>query len=606
MNIGPVRFAIPIALFALIVVPVLAGVAWYEVRRRAAAHVRYGGSPTLRIGVAPARRALQSVLLVAAVTLLILAVAQPQWGTRAGEAEQRGIDVAIVLDVSRSMLATDVQPSRARASAQGIRDMLTHLDGNRVALVTFAGSAFTRSPLTVDLPAIANLVERAQGDSPLVQAGTDLRLAIDTALGLLAVNDRANTQAIVLVSDGEDLGADVQASIERANAQGIAIYTVFAGTENATALPPESGGTDATRGDPRTLATIARGTGGETREVRGMAGLAVDFRRMRLTQFETAETRVPHDRFAWLIGGALVLLLAQAVIPTVGRVRGLPRLRRARPVAVGIAALAMMLLITSCIGGSAAYRHVEAGNRLYSSGQFERALAEYQSAAALDATDLGIQYNIANALYRLGRFEEASTTIEAALAATPEATLSTKLHYSGGNTAVQRNDLERALAAFRQALRQDATDEDAKANLEFVLRRTAPPPPPEQQPGQGQGQPTPGGTQPGHPGQDGQQPGQQGQSPGQSGQQPGQRRQPGTGADGNPLQPPGTSTRPGSQPGGSAAELKAANDALDAALAQLGPEVTPEEATNILALAQRANDLSGLAPRGPRGDVPAR
>ena len=134
--------------------------------------------------------------------------------------------------------------------AQTLREMLGHLDGNRVALVTFAGSAFTRSPLTVDLPAIANLVERAQGDSPLVQAGTDLRLAIDTALALLGVQDRANTQAIVLVSDGEDLGADVQASITRANDAGIAIYTVFAGTESATALPAESGGTDATRGDP--------------------------------------------------------------------------------------------------------------------------------------------------------------------------------------------------------------------------------------------------------------------------------------------------------------------------------------------------------------------
>ncbi|MGE3858082.1 MAG: VWA domain-containing protein, partial [Dehalococcoidia bacterium] len=362
MTLGMVRFGEPIALAALAIVPLLIALAWFEARRRARANARYGGPADLRLGAAPGRRALQSVLLIGAVTLLILAAARPQWGFEQTEAEQRGIDIAIVLDVSRSMLATDVPPSRARASARGIRDMLGHLDGNRVALVTFAGSAFTRSPLTVDLPALANLVDRAQGDAPLVRAGTDLRVAIDAAVLLLSVTDKAGAQVIVLVSDGEDLGAEVQPSIERAREQGIAIYTVFAGTENATALPESSGGTDLTRGDPRTLEAIARGTGGESRDVRGMAGLAVDFRRLRQTQFEVADTRVPHDRFSWFIGGALALLLAQALLPTsketplVPRPR-LPRRRAGRAVrGAGVAAVtALALLLTGCIGGTAAY-----------------------------------------------------------------------------------------------------------------------------------------------------------------------------------------------------------------------------------------------------------
>ena len=625
MTIGLVRFAEPLALIALLLVPLLAALVWFETRRRRQANARYGGSSALRIGASPVRRMTQGTMLAAAVALLILAAARPQWGYEETEAEQRGIDIAVVLDVSRSMTATDITPSRARAAASGLRDMLGHLDGNRVALVTFAGTAFTRSPLTVDLPALANLVDRAQNDSPLVQAGTDLRVAVESAVLLLSVTDRAQTQVIVLISDGEDLGADVQSAIERANDQHIAIHTVFAATENPTALPASSGGTDLTRGDPRNLAAIARGTGGTTRDVRGMAGLAVDFRRLQQTQFQTASTRAPRDHFSWFIGGALVLLLAQAALPTSSETSLLPRVRvphalrtgRARSAAAGVALSAILVMLTGCttVLGTDAYQRVEAGNRLYNAGQFDRALQEYTAAAGIEPNDLAIQYNMANALYRLARYEETLRLVDAALAKHPEATLSTRLLYTAGNAAMQREDFERARTAYRQALRQDAEDLDAKANLELVLRRIAPPastptPPPGQdgQPGQ-QGQ----GQQPGQPGQPGQQ-GQPGEQPGQGQGQPGGggggQGQPdgagqpgGRGSGSNPTTP---GPRSPNDPDGTRAALSAANAALEAALAQLGPEVSPEEAANILALAQRANDLGGLAPRSPRGGVPAR
>ena len=607
MTIGDIRFAMPLALIALLLVPLVGGVMWRAARRRAAEGARYGGSPGLRLGVAPGWRTARAAMVLGALTLLIVAVARPQWGFELAEAEQRGIDIAVVLDVSRSMTATDVAPSRARAAATGLRSMLGHLDGNRVALVTFAGTAFTRSPLTVDLPAVANLVDRAQGDSPLVQAGTDLRVAIDSAVMLLAVADRANTQVILLISDGEDLGADVQSAIDRANSQKIAIYTVFAATEAPTALPASSGGTDVTRGDPRTLAAIARGTGGTTRNVPQLAGLAVDFSRMRQSQFDTASTRAPRDRFSWFVGGALALLLAQAALPASGEASllgrlAVPRSLRARRSAAGVALSTLVLLLTACIGGTPAYREVEAGNRHYEAGRFDDALEAYLSASTMAPNDMGIQYNIANTLHRIARHDEALATIDLALGQHPEASLSTRLQYSAGNAALTKNDLTRARASFQQALRQDSTDRDAKANLELVLRRlptpTPTPPPSGQQGQQGQQQ---------QPGQQGQQPGQgdgQGQQQGQQGQQaqPGSGQQPGGGG-------PQGQTPPSGTPNGERASAEAqaaANAALEAALAELGPEVSPQEAARILELAQQANDLSGLTPRGPRGGVPAR
>ncbi|RLT43186.1 MAG: VWA domain-containing protein [Chloroflexi bacterium] len=588
------RLATPLALVALILVPLLIGAAWYEARQQRLSAARYGGSPALRLGVSPRRRALQRLLVIAAVVLLIVAAARPQWGYAPEAAEQRGIDIAIVLDVSRSMTATDIAPSRAGAAAQELRSMLNHLGGNRVALVTFAGTAFIRSPLTVDLPAVANLVNRAQGDAPLVRAGTDLRVAIESAVDLLSVNDPATAQVIVLVSDGEDLGTDVQVAIERANAHHIAIYTVFAGTETPTRLPGSTDSTDVTRGDPRALGAIARGTGGATRDVRGMAGLAVDFARMRQTLFQVTDNRVPRDRFEWFIGAALVLLLVQAAVPTSREtplIPGLASPRSTRRRSGAMTALAVMTLaLTGCIGGSAAYRHVTTGNRLYEAGRFGDAIEAYQQASLIKPNDLAIQYNTANALNRLGRLVEAQTVVDDALAKNPDASLSTRLLYTNGNTSAQHADLERARAAFRQVLRQNPDDQDAKANLELVLRLIAPPPPP---PGQ-------------QPSQD-QQPGQQQAGPqsssGTPGSQPGGGSQPGTGSG----QPTPGAGRPGASatPGRTVTAQESANAALQAELSQLGAEVSPEEAARILELAQRANDLGGLANR-PRGGVTPR
>src|SRR5690606_17075103 len=169
------------------------------------------------------------------------------------------------LDVSRSMEAEDVAPNRARAAVDGITTMLSHMAGNRVGLVVFAGDAFARAPLTVDLPVIASMVARAQPEAPLVAAGTNYREALAEAFRLLEVEDAADTRAVLLVSDGEDLSSEFQSAVDFAERRGIRIYTVFAGTSNPTPLPEGSGGTDVSVARPDVLQTIADQTGGSFR-----------------------------------------------------------------------------------------------------------------------------------------------------------------------------------------------------------------------------------------------------------------------------------------------------------------------------------------------------
>ena len=158
----PFDFAQPAALLALLALIPAAWAVRHAAHRARRAEAAYGGPDELRLGVARWRGRARVALALAALLLLVIALARPRWGRAQVPIERRGIDVVIALDVSRSMSASDVAPTRARAALAGLQSMIEHLQGDRVGLVTFAGSAFMRAPLTTDLDAVSQLVARAR------------------------------------------------------------------------------------------------------------------------------------------------------------------------------------------------------------------------------------------------------------------------------------------------------------------------------------------------------------------------------------------------------------------------------------------------------------
>ncbi len=595
------RFAEPVALYALVAPLLIVVATWYAERRRREAAALTALPSALRRGASHGRRLLRGVLVAAAALLLVIGAARPQWGYEDAEVAQRGIDLVIVLDVSRSMLAEDIAPSRAAASAAGLQEMLVHLTGNRVGLVTFAGSAFERSPLTLDLDALASLIARAQQEAPLVQPGSDLAAALDAALDALEAQGEARGQAILLVTDGEEVSGDVLATAQRAITAGIRIDTVFAATNAPTALPEASGGTDITTGDRTILDQIASMTGGDTREVQAIAGLAVDLRRLQQTTFDEDTERQPIDRFTWFLAAGLALLALDLVVGEASRLRR-PRLRG------GLVTASIAALILGGCAGTALYRAVEEGNEAYAEGRYEDALVAYQRALEGAPEDPAVLYNLGNTWHMLGRLREATDVSRSALDATTDnATLRAKIEYALGNHAFMDGQVEAARDRYIATLRLDPTDADAKANLELLLWYLEAPPPPPQE---GEDGDTPS---PDDDGEDGEQPGQQPQ-PGEATPAPGAPSGEGT--------PPPGEGQPGGQPGsdappgpsgedgsegeqGGAQTFEEAQAALAEALGSLGPEVTREEALRILELARRANELAPL-PGRPGGGVPAR
>ncbi|MSP22559.1 MAG: VWA domain-containing protein [Dehalococcoidia bacterium] len=589
--IGSLSFAQPLALLTLAAAPLGWMFARVEVRRRRAADLRYGGPVGLHPARRPARARFREMVLLLALVTLALAAARPTWGRDDVPLVRRGIDLVIALDVSRSMTANDVAPTRAVAASAGLARLLRALPGDRAGLVIFAGTALARAPLTHDLATLQQLIAQAQGEAGLLDPGTDLALAIETALRSLDVEDRGATQVIVAVSDGEHVGdGDLDLALRRARDAGVRVYAVAAGTETGGAMTPVRGRSAVERAslDRSTLDRIAEATGASVRDLGSVTGLAVEFSRLRQTTFEGANEEVHADRFPWFIGTALALLVFHSLTTeTRARTGAVEVARSARTHLLPLTA-AVALLLDAC-SGTAAWQQVDAGNRAYDGARYEEALAAYERTAPLASPgdQVAIVYNRGNTLHRLRRYEEATTASARAVEDAPTAGLRNRARYALGNHAFRRGDLDLARDAYRAVLLSDPGDEDARHNLELVLLQ-------QQARARAPGQPQAGGTPP------------PGATPGAG--QPGQ-----TGQPGGPTQPgtPGTGQgQPGSAgaAAGDGAPLTEAEaqTALARLLAELGDNATLDEALAVLDRL-RALDTFGRLHDGRRtGTLPDR
>jgi Ca-activated chloride channel homolog len=208
--------------------------AWRERQRLIKQFISARLLAILKVGVSATRQKARMAMIVAAVVLLVLALARPQWGFTQEEARQRGLDLIMVVDTSNSMLAEDVQPSRLARAKLAALDLARRARTDRLGLVAFAGSAFLECPLTLDDAAFSESV--ASLDTRTIsQGGTAIGEAIDEARKAFK-KDSGNHKVIVLFTDGEDQDSDAAAAAEKAAAAGVIIFTVGIGTPEGELL----------------------------------------------------------------------------------------------------------------------------------------------------------------------------------------------------------------------------------------------------------------------------------------------------------------------------------------------------------------------------------
>ena len=420
----------------------------------------------LRSSISKPLRWTKRVAFIAAVALLFSALARPQIGFEWREVKRKGIDILFALDASRSMLAEDIAPNRLERAKLGMLDFVEKLDGDRVGLLPFSGSAFLLCPLTLDYDAFRQSLEAV--DTEIIpRKGTDLASAIREATSTFEQAGN-NHRILVVITDGEDLQGEALAAAESAADDGMIIHTVGIGSTTGELIPVSTRGGGTTflkdengelvrsKLDEASLQAIAEASGGLYapfgKQAEGLQRIYNE--KLALVPKEELSQRmqqVPIERYQWPLGAAIFLFLLEFLLGD--------RRRSGKTKAAGIPAGAK----TAAIVG----------------------LSVFALSLNAKAADPRETYNDSVGAYENGDFEAARNGFQESIANTADLDLQTKAYYNLGNTEFRSGaamlpdgdtqaviaEWEKSLAAFDGALKLSPEDADAKFNRDLVQQK---------------------------------------------------------------------------------------------------------------------------------------
>ncbi|HKI49330.1 MAG TPA: VWA domain-containing protein, partial [Desulfobacteria bacterium] len=503
------QFAHSIWLLAGVAACGILALSFYHFQKKSAAALKQFASgrllEKLTSGVSPRKRMIKRVILILAVASIFVALARPQMGFQWKEVKRKGIDILVAVDTSKSMLAEDVRPNRLERSKFGIMDFVSKLEGDRVGLLPFAGTAFLMCPLTLDYDAFKNSLD-ALDTQIIPQGGTDLASAIYEAEA--AFNNDANHKILILVTDGEDLEGEALSAAKAAKERGLTIYTVGVGTPSGELIPLIQGGKDGafvkdekgqpvkSRLDETMLQKIAEATGGRYEPLGQQAeGLEAIYREKLslVPKHELAERmqKVPMERFQWPLMLALILLLAEFAISDRKRrrkpfpgiksaYRRIPKLGRA----AGAASLgAIVLLAILVLGYRSAHASPGGAEAAYKAGNYDVAVDGYRSEAQKAPEDPQLQFNLGASAYKNKQYPEALASFKKSLSV-QDIPLQNQSYYNMGNTLYRQGEQtekqnpqqtiqrwEASIQSYENALKLKPDDKDAEFNRNFVKKR---------------------------------------------------------------------------------------------------------------------------------------
>jgi Ca-activated chloride channel family protein len=284
--------------------------------------------------IAPAavfkRKIAKMIILTAAISLLVFSLARPQWGFEWKESKLKGLDILITMDVSKSMLATDVKPNRMERSKFAVKDLVKKLNGDRIGLIAFAGTAFLQCPLTIDYNGFLLTLDDL-GVNTIPRGGTNIGSAIREAIGVLKGQDK-KYKTLIIITDGDDLEGDPMKAAKEASDEGIKIYCVGVGTFEGALIPAvdergsrgwvadKSGNVVKTTLNEELLKNIAISTGGSyVRATQSDFGLVLlydkSISKLEKKDIEGKASKQYQERFQYFLGLAVLLLLIEPFIP---------------------------------------------------------------------------------------------------------------------------------------------------------------------------------------------------------------------------------------------------------------------------------------------------
>lgn len=324
------RFAHPNYLYLLLLVPVVIVAMVFLARRRRKALDSFGDEQLIS-HLMPAfslrRTRLKAWLLLLAFAIQIFVLAGPQFGAKLERQKRSGIEIMVAIDVSNSMNAQDIQPSRLEMAKMAVSRLVSKLSDDRIGLVVFAGQAYVQLPITSDYPSAKMFLSSINTGMVPVQ-GTAIGEAIRMCANSFSGQDDIN-RVIIIITDGENHEDDAVAAAQDVAAMGIKVYTVGMGTPKGVPMPvsPDNtrefirdtdGSVALTRIDEETLAKIAYAGGGAyipANNIRnGINALLEEINSIEKTEFEAKVYTDYNDRFQYVEVLVLLLLILDLLI----------------------------------------------------------------------------------------------------------------------------------------------------------------------------------------------------------------------------------------------------------------------------------------------------
>lgn len=424
-------------------------------------------------GYDPGRRWIKTALITLAAGCMVVALAGPQWGYRWETVNEKGVDLMIALDCSKSMLAGDIQPDRLERAKREIIDLLRMMKSDRAGLVAFSGRAVLQCPLTLDHEAF-HIFLKALTPGFLPVGGTNLSEALKTAYdGFEKESD--TEKAVILITDGENTEGDAEDVAKTLAKEGIRIFCIGVGGSEGAPIPDENGGfkKDASgnivlsRVDEKGLEKLAALTNGAyVRSVAGDMDLDLIYRdkirgEMEGKTLTSGKQKVWENRFQWFLFPGLVLLLAEAMLPAG---------RRSLSAILLISALAFWGLPLGTAQAGIFSSSVGKGITAYEAKDYTEAKKQFIEAQIENPDDKRLYYNIGTAAYMNKEYEEALGLFAKALDA-EDAGLRHNARFNLGNTHFQMGNMDEAIKEYEAVLKEFPDDQEARENLELARQK---------------------------------------------------------------------------------------------------------------------------------------
>ena len=471
------RFADPTYLYLLAVIPVLAIIRFLTYRNQKKRLRKFGDPKLLRSlmpDVSRFRPAVKFWILQGALALLVVMLARPQFGTKISNEQRTGIETIIAMDISNSMLAEDITPSRLDRSKMMVENLVDHFTNDKIGLLVFAGDAFVQLPITSDYVS-AKMFLSSIDPSMMATQGTDIARAIDMATHSFTQEEGIG-KAIIVITDGEDHEGGALESAKAAKAAGMRVYVLGVGSTQGAPIPipgtgdymkDNTGNTVMSALNEDMCRQVAQAGGGAYIHVENNSAAQdqLDNELSKLAKKETTSTVYSEfdEQFQAVAILALLLLILEICIfdrrnPLLKRLSLFGSKKKA-------AATVALLLVAITASAQTDRQYIREGNKQFRVGQYDKAEVSYRKAVEKNPKNPQAAYNLGNALMAQKKDSSAVQQFEQATRIETNPLRKAAAYHNMGVICQTHKMYGEAIEAYKNALRLNPNDDETRYNL---------------------------------------------------------------------------------------------------------------------------------------------